>query len=214
MSTHNELEKRLDQAAARQAKWTRRSRWAQKRLTYWRRKWQSVDKRVTELEQTKPDSSDLDEASRVEQRYARKVAFWRSRRDQSLRRRAFWKAAFKRRKIKLSRWIEVNRRIDWNGHPPVSNRRVRQVLRYAQRKHGAIVTSTTGGRHSPTSWHYQARAIDFICSDMAGAQEDLRRHFGEDYFLELFGPASFYVKNGSVIRAKFPDHDDHIHYAA
>ena len=214
MSTKQNILDQLEKAADKQAKFTAIARLSQKRLVKWRRKWKSAHKRVLKLQETKPGSPDLAQASAAEQRFGRKTRFWRSRRDFSLRRRAFWQEVFKRRQIKWSRWVEVNRRIDWNGYPPVSNRRVRQVLRYAQRKHGAIVTSTSGGAHSPTSWHYQGRAVDFVCDDMAGAQVDIENHFGADYFLELFGPAPRYVKNGYVVGGKFPDHDDHIHFAA
>ena len=215
MSTESNIQKQVEEAARRQSKYTAIAQLSQKRLVKWRRKWRSADKRVAKLEETKPGSPDLAEAQKAEARFSRKMRFWRNRRDFSLRRRAFWQAALKRRKIKLSRWIEVNRRIEWNGYPELSNRKVRKVLRYAQRKHNFIITSTTGGQHSPTSWHYQGRAVDGICSDMAACQIDLENHFGAEYFLELFGPAERYVKNGYVITgSSFPAHEDHIHIAA
>jgi hypothetical protein len=214
MSTESNIQKQLEEAARRQSRYTAISRFAQKRLVKWRRKWTSAKRRVTKLEHTKPGSPDLAETVRAAARFQRKTLFWRNRRDFSLRRRAFWTEVLKRRQIKWARWVEVNRRIDWNGYPPVSNKKVRRAIRYAQRKHGFIITSTTGGVHSPTSWHYHGRAVDGVCDDMAACQLDLEKHFGADYFLELFGPAPRYVKNGYVVNAKFPDHDDHIHFAA
>jgi hypothetical protein len=213
-STESNIQKQIEAAAKKQSHYTAIARLSQKRLVKWRRKWRSAAKRVEKLKETKPGSPDLAATQKAEARFGRKTRFWRSRRDFSLRRRAFWKAVLERRKIKLARWIEVNRRIDWNGYPELSNRKVRKVLRYAQRKHNFVVTSTTGGQHAPTSWHYQGRAVDGVCADMAACQIDLENHFGAEYFLELFGPASRYVKNGYVINAKFPDHDDHIHFAA
>lgn len=215
MSTESNIQKQIEEAARRQSKYTAISRLSQKRLVKWRRKWRSADKRVKVLLDSKPGSPDLAEAQKAEARFSRKTRFWRNRRDFSLRRRAFWKAVLERRKIKLARWIEVNRRIDWNGYPELSNRKVRRVIRYAQRKHGFVVTSTTGGQHAPQSWHYQGRAVDGICNDMAACQVDLENHFGAEYFLELFGPAPRYVKNGYVsVGVAFPDHQDHIHIAA
>lgn len=199
MSTHNDIEKKLELAAKKQAQWTRRSAYAQKRLEHWRKIWNKTKRRK--------DQTEAEQA-------LRKIRYWRDRRDNSLRRRAHWREVFRVRKIRWQRWLNRFGSIDWNGHPPVASRRVKRALRYAQRKHGAIVTSTTGGVHSPTSWHYQSRAVDFICNDMAGAQLDIEAKFGASFFLELFGPASRYVKNGYVVQGKFPDHDDHIHLAA
>lgn len=193
------LEQKLEAAAKKQAQWARRTRLSQKRLEHWRKIWNKTKRRK--------DTTDAEQAKR-------KMAFWRDRRDSALRRRAFWRELYRTRKIRWQRWVASRRSINWNGKAPVASRKVRRVLRYGQRKHGFIVTSTTGGVHSPTSWHYQSKAVDVICSDMAAAQLDIERHFGTSYFLELFGPASRYVKNGYVVNAKFPDHDDHIHIAA
>lgn len=215
MSTEKNIQRQIEEASRRQSRYTALARLSQKRLVKWRRKWNSAKKRVSKLLETKPGSPDLAETQKAEARFQRKTLFWRNRRDFSLRRRAFWKEVLERRRIKLARWIEVNRRIDWNGYPPVSNRKVRRVIRYAQRKHGFIITSTTGGQHSPTSWHYQSRAVDGICDDMSACQVDLEQHFGASYFLELFGPAPRYVKNGyTSVGVAFPDHQDHIHLAA
>lgn len=215
MSTGNEIQRRAEEAARRQSKYTALARLSQKRLVNWRRRWTSAKKRAAKLLETKPGSPDLAEAQKAEARFQRKTLFWRNRRDFSIRRKARWTEIFKRRQIKWERWIEVNRRIDWNGYPQISDRKVRRVIRYAQRKHGFVITSTTGGSHSPTSWHYQGKAVDGICSNMSACQVDLEQHFGAAYFLELFGPAPRYVKNGyTSIGAAFPDHQDHIHIAA
>lgn len=83
------------------------------------------------------------------------------------------------------------------------------------------VTSTTGGTHSPTSLHYHKPlgwAVDLIFATVA-QMEEFQQYAadhtgnGEQDFLELFGPAPWYVKSGQRVAGHFPDHGDHVHGA-
>ena len=49
---------------------------------------------------------------------------------------------------------------------------------------------------------------------MISAQNALLDKFGAGHFKELFGPDSWYVKNGVKYSGAFPAHGDHIHFAA
>lgn len=119
---------------------------------------------------------------------------------------------------KLKRLIKRARRINWNGNQPVPGRELRDAARVALSVQGTYITSTTGGVHSPTSYHYQSRAIDFGSDDWsnrkeAQAQARLVDEFGDRYFTELFGPANWYIKNGVRYPGTFPGHHDHLHVA-
>jgi hypothetical protein len=83
---------------------------------------------------------------------------------------------------------------------------------------GLYVTSTTGGTHSPGSYHYSGRAVDFGSSGPGErpeieAQNALANAFGDGYFAELFGPDGWYIKNGVRYSGTFPAHHDHLHVA-
>jgi hypothetical protein len=107
---------------------------------------------------------------------------------------------------------KVTRRPNWNGHPALSSSLLKKVVVEAN-KRGLYVTSTTGGTHSSTSWHYQRRAVDLAgpWSQMVAFQREAARRWPNA--LEIFGPDSFYVKNGQRYTGAFPDHGDHIHIA-
>ena len=106
-------------------------------------------------------------------------------------------------------------RIDWNGHPSLRSRRLRRAVRIAAR-YGLVVTSTTDGGHTPTSWHYKARAVDLASGSgdqMARAQRAIDREIGRSNLIELFGPGEPNIKNGALT-APIANHEDHIHVAA
>lgn len=110
------------------------------------------------------------------------------------------------------------RRIDWNGKPALTHAPLIRAVRAALTVSGLYVASTNGGTHSPTSWHYQNRAVDFGSNDTSenpekAAQELLLQRFGAHYFAELFGPCDWYAKNGVVYRGTFPNHGYHLHVA-
>jgi hypothetical protein len=81
-------------------------------------------------------------------------------------------------------------------------------------KFGLKVTSTTGGEHTPTSYHYKSRAEDYAGDParmLALAQYALTH---PQQFTEMFyDPAGAYVKNGRVVRGSIGGHGDHVHLA-
>lgn len=113
-----------------------------------------------------------------------------------------------------------------DGHPGDIADQVKRFIALAYKwadENGAVctVTSTTGGVHSPTSHHYHEPlgwAVDLIFATVDQMERFQtwcaeRTPDGVDDWLELFGPAGFYVKNGQRIAGHFPDHGDHIHAA-
>lgn len=113
-------------------------------------------------------------------------------------------------------------RIGWNGYEPLplSRRKTRKALRWVLNNvEGVYVSSTV--RYDSDTYHgpSQRRAVDLGSDDPDNgpekeAQQALLDHFGAGYFLELFGPLPWYVKNGVVYQGQFPDHGDHDHFAA
>lgn len=104
----------------------------------------------------------------------------------------------------------------------------REIMRAIAR--GCYVTSTTGGTHAPNSWHYQrasykaadgSRKRGGRAADVAGGFVAMRRYYWDcrrreltrrgTQFIELFGPAPWYVKWGGLLPGQFPDHEDHVH---
>lgn len=136
-----------------------------------------------------------------------------------------------RRVMQKIRSVHKRRVGDFNvgmldGHPAniddACKRLVALAYKFArQRGYVCTVTATTDGTHAPGSWHNPTplgHAIDLIFATVAQMEEF--QHFclshtpGEaDDFHELFGPAAFYVKEGQVVDAHFPDHGDHDHIA-
>jgi hypothetical protein len=112
--------------------------------------------------------------------------------------------------------------IDWNGCEPLplSRRKTRRALRWVlSNVEGVYVTSTV--RYDSETYHgpSQRRAVDLGSDDSSERPEKEAQHalllrFGAEYFLELFGPAPWYVKNGTVYPGVFPAHGDHDHFAA
>jgi hypothetical protein len=97
---------------------------------------------------------------------------------------------------------------------------VRWVL---DRHPNLYVTSTTDGRHSRTSYHHAARAVDFGSDSPknapeARAQVSLFKKYGRRWS-ELLGPRNYpAVKDGQVYRqvegAPLEEvHDTHLHIA-
>ncbi len=113
-----------------------------------------------------------------------------------------------------------------DGHPANINDACKRLVALAykfadQRGYICTVTATTDGTHAPGSWHNPTplgHAIDLIFATVAQMEEFQRfclshTSGGADDFHELFGPAGFYVKEGTVVNAHFPDHGDHDHIA-
>ena len=108
-----------------------------------------------------------------------------------------------------------------NGRPGNVSWAVKRVIVRGV-NHGLVVTSTTGGTHASTSYHYSGRAVDMAGAGTAAEidfQRDLIRGLGAWRFNEIFGPDNFAnVKNGTVITLVEGTpleqmHDTHIHVA-
>ncbi|MDQ3276060.1 MAG: hypothetical protein M3Q39_13805, partial [Actinomycetota bacterium] len=68
--------------------------------------------------------------------------------------RAYWTRALVRNRAKRGIWDPRM----LGGYPEPSKALRRYIMRGIH--HGLIVTSTTGGGHASTSWHYKKRAVD------------------------------------------------------
>jgi lysozyme len=116
-----------------------------------------------------------------------------------------------------------------NGHPGNINRACKRVIVHAA-NHGLVVTSTTDGSHSPTSFHFTrpGRAVDLGHGPGVTWEEGTRRKIafqrwllgkGAGRFDELFGPDNAAnVKNGQRITLAEGTplenlHDTHVHVA-
>lgn len=113
-----------------------------------------------------------------------------------------------------------------DGHPGNVADQVKRFVALAYRfaeERGTVctVTATTDGTHAVNSWHYHhplGWAVDLIFPTVALMEEFQtwvveKTEDGELDWLELFGPANFYVKNGERVPGHFPDHGDHVHGA-
>lgn len=76
------------------------------------------------------------------------------------------------------------------------------------------VTSTSGGAHVPSSFHYEHRAID-VAGPPAVMRQLARIALQNPHqFREVFhDPMHEYVKNGVKRRGQVGGHDDHVHLA-
>ena len=75
---------------------------------------------------------------------------------------------------------------------------------------GLRITSTTGGRHAPGSYHYSGRAIDVAGSH--GQMSQFYREMSKTNPTELFYDPSGGMKHGRNIGA-IGGHGDHVHVA-
>lgn len=75
----------------------------------------------------------------------------------------------------------------------------------------------TGGKHAPSSYHYQGRAIDLGDATVSRAQSQKIAAYAKQNpqaFRELFyDPLGWYIKNGKVVKGVFGGHGDHMHLA-
>lgn len=98
--------------------------------------------------------------------------------------------------------------------PPKPGQSTLNWLRNFASPYGLTVTSTTGGKHVPGSYHYKARAVDLAGtpSEMLAVAREALRNPGR--FREMFyDPLGFYIKNGKVYRGAIGGHSDHVHLA-
>jgi hypothetical protein len=75
---------------------------------------------------------------------------------------------------------------------------------------GLRITSTTGGRHAPNSYHYRGRAFDAAGS--ASAMSQFYREMAGTNPTELFYDPQGGIKHGRNIGA-IGGHGDHVHLA-
>lgn len=125
----------------------------------------------------------------------------------------------------LTRRIAAVARPDWNGCPPLNDNKFLSKVVKAGNRRGLWVTSTTGGAHSSTSWHYRRKGLDMAAAMTADGIEKmyrfqnfvLKKWLGN--LLELFGPDNdACAKNGTRITlaegsALENQHDNHDHIA-
>jgi hypothetical protein len=154
------------------------------------------------------------------------------RKLRELRRRYLWHRAHGHKAYRLRRaYLRLKRKVfkkrpvvqefrPWmlNGRPGnVSDAVKRLIVRAVQA--GLVVTSTTGGRHTSTSFHYKGQAVD-----LAGPRDKMvafqrKEAKMTDRYWELFGPDNYAnVKNGrriSLGEGTFLEnqHDNHVHAA-
>lgn len=104
---------------------------------------------------------------------------------------------------------EVGKLGDWKG-----------LFNLASNKFGLNIQGdfqTTGGKHSPNSWHYQGKAVDF--GDATNSPKKLiafanwaKQNPG--MFRELFyDPLGWYIKNGEIHQGGIGGHGNHLHAA-
>lgn len=82
------------------------------------------------------------------------------------------------------------------------------------RAYNVRVTSTSGGNHVPSSYHWVHRAVDVV-----GTPREMQRIHAAALrrprqFREAFyDPSGRYVKNGEIVRGAIGGHQDHVHLA-
>jgi hypothetical protein len=76
------------------------------------------------------------------------------------------------------------------------------------------VTSTSGGDHVPSSYHWVYRAVDVAGTPVAmrAVHAAALRH-ARDFREAFYDPAGRYVKNGRVVKGQIGGHRDHVHLA-
>ena len=80
---------------------------------------------------------------------------------------------------------------------------------------GLVITSTTGGKHAPGSYHYAGRAIDVAGSPgaMLAYAQRLASTSGGRMAELYYTPLGFSIKNGVKVPWTIPNHMDHVHVA-
>jgi hypothetical protein len=129
----------------------------------------------------------------------------------------------------------VRRQPHWNGHPALSSRRLRRTVIRAN-KRGLVVTATSDGVHSATSYHSQRRAVDlgFSAHDLREKSAGQRRRIMVEFqkseyrrartigwftYREIIGPDNTYnvLRSSPTSLAEGTSleqmHDNHVHVA-
>lgn len=181
--------------------------WRRERTSYW-------------LERYKRDRDDESlrkyrQSRSLERKSRRTILAIRSKVRASRAKLRYWRRLLRRKQATFQPWMLNGRSGDITS--PAKQFIVRAV------NAGLYVTSTTGGRHAPTSYHYDrplGRAIDVAGpwdKMVAFQRAESASRAGE--YLELFGPDNgVQVKNGQ--RFAFSEgeplenlHDTHVHGA-
>ena len=80
--------------------------------------------------------------------------------------------------------------------------------------HAVRISSTSGGNHVPSSYHWVYRAVDCVGSAAAMSQLHRAALARPTWFREAFyDPTGRYVKNGVIRKGKIGGHSDHVHLA-
>jgi len=100
------------------------------------------------------------------------------------------------------------------GAAPAS---LRAAMALAQ-KMGLTITSTTGGAHTATSWHYKGRAFDASngsapTAEMMQFALEVARRWGRKTLEMFYDPLGWYLKHGSKVMGAIGGHSDHVHVA-
>lgn len=148
----------------------------------------------------------------------------KTRRLKARKRAAWWlrrkTTVAKKLKVAEEKWA-AEHRLDFepwmlNGCPETHNENLKAVIAYVVVVCGQYITATSNGVHTPGSYHYSDRAVDWgagSVSSMQTAAVKTREHFGRGHFLEFFSPCDWWIKYGTEYPGYFPGHGDHGHTA-
>jgi hypothetical protein len=199
--------RRTNELAARERRQSAANKWRQERTAYW-------------LERHKRDGDEESlrkyrQSRSLERRSRRTLAAMREKTKASRAKLRYWRRLLRRRQASFQPWM-------LNGKPGNITLAAKKFVVRAVNA-GLYVTSTTGGKHTATSYHYAqplGRAVDVAgpWDKMVAFQRAESARRAGDY-LELFGPDNaVQVKNGQ--RFAFSEgealenlHDTHVHGA-
>lgn len=160
------------------------------------------------------------------EKWAQKKAIW-SRAHHRKERVKFWakkKTSYRKEwKHARKKWNDSQELHfeEWmlNGHSGNIDEDLKPIVAWLVVVKNQTITDTYDySGHASTSLHYpwnspdnQGHAVDSAGPDMGGTYVDTKNKYSAGKFLELFGPGSWYVKNGQVLPGQFPGHTDHQH---
>jgi hypothetical protein len=173
-------------------------------------------------------ADDLAALERTASRAARRKHrwhLWRQRAKFRVKRETILRRKYRAARKKWRKEHQVEGYATWmlNGHSSNIDDDLKPVVAFLVVVRKQAITDTYDYCcHVSSSLHYprndptspqQGRAVDSAGPDMGGTMDATYEHFGAGKFLELFGPRTFYVKNGAryAIYPYFPGHGDHQH---
>jgi hypothetical protein len=195
---------------------------------------QYLETPTVDFEEFKKSSEHLEELNKRRQILKLKIQRNRTRKLGAIAKKRYWLDRFRmfavrvknrRKLVKQLRRDPANIKFEtWmlNGKPGNINSECKWFLAVAVVKFKLTCTSTTGGVHAPTSFHYSGRAIDVAGSwdRMVAYQRWLLKVVGPGSMHEMFGPDDeLNADNGIRITlgsGTFLEdlHDTHVHVAA